>query len=101
MAAGQAGLPTGDDHWVVAVEGRWGAGSPFKEELAMLVLTRAPSESIVIRDDIVVRVIDVRGSTVRLAIEAPKQVTVHRSEVHKRINEAQQAHRHDQRQAGS
>lgn len=65
----------------------------------MLVLTRTPNESIVIRGDIVVRVIDVRGSTVRLGIEAPSQVTVHRREVHNRILAQQEADRPDQRPA--
>ena len=47
----------------------------------MLVLARKRDEQIVIGDDIVVTVVDVRGDKVRLGIQAPSHVTVHRSEV--------------------
>lgn len=47
----------------------------------MLVLSRRNDESIVIGDDIVITVVDVRGDKVRLGIEAPKNVTVHRREI--------------------
>jgi len=47
----------------------------------MLVLSRKMNESIVINDDIMVTVVDIRGDKVRLAIEAPKEVPVHRREV--------------------
>jgi carbon storage regulator len=47
----------------------------------MLVLSRKQTESVVIRDDIIVTVIDVRGKRVRLGIEAPREVAVHRKEV--------------------
>jgi carbon storage regulator len=47
----------------------------------MLVLSRAKNESIVINDDITVVVIEIRGDRVRLGIEAPKNVPVHRREV--------------------
>jgi len=51
----------------------------------MLVLSRKRNESIVIRDNIVVTVIDIRGDKVRLGIEAPKEVPVHRREVFDKI----------------
>jgi len=54
----------------------------------MLVLTRKTNENIVIGDDVVVTVIDIRGDKVRLGIEAPKSVTVHRREVYDRIKES-------------
>lgn len=60
----------------------------------MLVLSRQRDESIIIGDDIVVTIVDVRGDKVRLGIEAPTQVTVHRQEVYDAIareNEAAQA----------
>lgn len=47
----------------------------------MLVLTRKQNESIVIDENIVVTVIEVRGDKVRLGIQAPRDVPVHRSEV--------------------
>lgn len=56
----------------------------------MLVLTRRKNESIVISDDIVIMVIEVRGDRVRLGIDAPKDVPVHRREVYEAIKKAEQ-----------
>jgi carbon storage regulator len=53
----------------------------------MLVLSRTPGESIVIADNITVTVIDVRGDKVRLGINAPASVAVHRFEVWKAIQD--------------
>ena len=50
----------------------------------MLVLSRKTDERIVI-DEIVIVVLDVRGDKVRLGIEAPKEIPVHRGEVHDQI----------------
>ncbi len=47
----------------------------------MLVLTRKRTESIQIGDNILVTVLDISGNRVRLGIEAPKAIPVHRSEV--------------------
>lgn len=47
----------------------------------MLVLSRKKNESIVINDDIIVVVVEIRGDKVRLGIEAPKEIPVHRREV--------------------
>jgi len=47
----------------------------------MLVLSRKKNESIVINDDITIVVVEIRGDKVRLGIEAPKEVPVHRREV--------------------
>ena len=51
----------------------------------MLVLSRKKNERIVINDNIVVMVVDIRGDKVRLGIEAPKEVSVHRREVYDAI----------------
>jgi carbon storage regulator len=51
----------------------------------MLVLTRKAGESVIIHDNIVITVIDIRGEKVRLGIEAPKDVIVHRREVYDAI----------------
>ena len=51
----------------------------------MLVLSRQKDESIVIGDNIEVIIVDVRGDKVRLGINAPKDVTVHRREVYEAI----------------
>ncbi len=56
----------------------------------MLVLSRKKNESIVIGDNIVITVVDVRGDKVRLGIEAPKDVPVHRREVYDAIKKAEQ-----------
>jgi carbon storage regulator len=51
----------------------------------MLVLTRKKNESIVINDNITVVVVEIRGDKVRLGVEAPKDVPVHRREVYDAI----------------
>lgn len=71
----------------------------------MLVLSRQRDESIIIGDNIVVTVVDVRGDKVRLGIEAPREVSVHRREVYEAIQrENQQASKirlDDARQIGN
>ena len=56
----------------------------------MLILTRKLGESITIGDSIRVSVLGVRGRQVRLGIEAPKEVPVHRNEVYEAIRRNQQ-----------
>ena len=51
----------------------------------MLVLSRHRDESIMIGDNIVVTVVDIRGDKVRLGIEAPTQIPVHRQEIYDAI----------------
>ncbi len=51
----------------------------------MLILARKPGESIVIDGQIAVKVLKVEGDTVKLGIEAPASVTVHRQEIHEEI----------------
>ena len=51
----------------------------------MLVLSRKINEAIVINDDITVVIVDIRGEHVRVGVEAPKDVPVHRREVYDRI----------------
>jgi carbon storage regulator len=71
----------------------------------MLVLSRQRDESIIIGDNIIVTVVDVRGDKVRLGIEAPREVSVHRREVYEAIQrENQQASKirlDDARQIGN
>jgi carbon storage regulator len=55
------------------------------EGLAMLVLSRKKNESIVINNDITIVVVEIRGDKVRLGVEAPKEVPVHRREVYDAI----------------
>ncbi|MEM0925379.1 MAG: carbon storage regulator CsrA [Planctomycetota bacterium] len=51
----------------------------------MLVLSRHRDESIMIGDDVVVTIVDIRGDKVRLGIEAPQSIPVHRQEVYDAI----------------
>lgn len=51
----------------------------------MLVLSRQRDESIMIGDDIVITIVAIRGDKVRLGIDAPTAVPVHRKEVHEAI----------------
>jgi len=62
----------------------------------MLVLSRKKNESIVINDDIIIVVVEIRGDKVRLGIEAPKEVPVHRNEVYEAIRRNQQQGVEDQ-----
>jgi len=58
----------------------------------MLVLSRQRDESIIIGDNVVVTVVDIRGDKVRLGIQAPQEIPVHRREVYEAIQrENQQA----------
>ena len=47
----------------------------------MLVLTRKAGEEVVIGDNVIVKVVSIRGGTIRLGVEAPREVPVHRQEI--------------------
>ena len=51
----------------------------------MLVLTRKTGQTITVGDDIKITIMEVRGGQVKLGVEAPKTVTIHREEVYERI----------------
>jgi carbon storage regulator len=55
------------------------------KESSMLVLSRHRDESIMIGDDVVVTIVDIRGDKVRLGIDAPQDIPVHRQEVYEAI----------------
>ena len=57
----------------------------------MLVLTRKVNESLLIGDDIVITIVDIKGDKVRLGIEAPKEIPVARSEIAPQIMPARDA----------
>ncbi len=57
----------------------------------MLVLSRKKNESIVINNDISIVVVEIRGDKVRLGVEAPKEVPVHRREVYEAIQRSEAA----------
>jgi carbon storage regulator len=57
----------------------------------VIEITRKKDDSIVLGDDIIITVIEVRGDKVRLAVEYPKGVSVHRREVYEALCQVEQA----------
>lgn len=58
-----------------------------KGKKIMLILTRRVGESLIIGDDVVVNVLGVKGNQVRIGVDAPKDVSVHREEIYDRIQQ--------------
>jgi carbon storage regulator len=56
----------------------------------MLILTRRVGETVMIGDDVTITVLGVKGNQVRVGINAPKSVAVHREEIYERITREQQ-----------
>ena len=54
----------------------------------MLILTRRVGESLMIGDDVTITVLGVKGNQVRIGVDAPKEVAVHREEILNRIEDA-------------
>ena len=54
----------------------------------MLILTRRIGENVIIGDDIVISILDIRGDSVRIGIQAPKSLSVHREEVWLELRQA-------------
>ena len=58
----------------------------------MLILTRKVGESVLIGDDISITVLSVRGNQVKLGVQAPKEVSVHREGIYQRILQSKDEH---------
>ena len=56
----------------------------------MLILTRLVGENVIVGDDITISVIEVRGDAVRIGIQAPQAISVHREEVYRELQKANQ-----------
>ena len=57
----------------------------------MLVLTRRLGETIVIGDDIIIKIVDIHGKQIRVGIEAPSEISVYRGEIYDRIMQENKA----------
>lgn len=57
----------------------------------MLVLTRKAGQNLVIGDNIIIKILEVKGDAVKVGIEAPRELAVNRQEIHEAIRQANQA----------
>ena len=59
----------------------------------MLILTRKANETLIVGDDVTVTILGVKGNQVRIGVNAPKEISVHREEVYNRIKAEKQQQR--------
>ena len=69
------------------------------KETVMLILTRRVGETLMVGDEVTVTVLGVKGNQVRIGVNAPKEVTVHREEIYKRIQKEREFNGNQQDQS--
>jgi carbon storage regulator len=62
-----------------------------RKGIIMLLLTRRPGEKLIINENVTVTVLSVKGNQIRIGIEAPRDVKVHREEIYQRIVKEREA----------